>query len=134
MSTTNDKPGSNLDPMSLEAIEDQLKQFEIEERKRLGLPIESVDITPDSATTTALGETRKFSAVARDARGAVVPGVAFTWSSSTSTVATIDTSGLATGLASGTATITVSSGGVSDSATLRVTQVVASVVVCCIAL
>lgn len=40
MSTTNDKPG-NLDPMSLEAIEAQLKQFEIEERKRLGLPVEN---------------------------------------------------------------------------------------------
>lgn len=40
MSTTNDKPG-NLDPMSLEAIEAQLKQFEIDERKRLGLPVEN---------------------------------------------------------------------------------------------
>lgn len=40
MSTTNEKPGSNLDSMSLEAIEEQLKQFEIEERKRLGLPVE----------------------------------------------------------------------------------------------
>ena len=37
MSTTNEKNGS-LDPMSLEAIEAQLKQFEIEVRKRLGLP------------------------------------------------------------------------------------------------
>ena len=35
MSTTNDKPG-NLDNLSLENIEEQLKQFEIEERKRLG--------------------------------------------------------------------------------------------------
>ena len=35
MSTTNDKPGSDLDPMSLEAIEAQLEQFEREERKRL---------------------------------------------------------------------------------------------------
>jgi hypothetical protein len=40
MSTTNDKAGSSLDEMSLEAIEVQLKQFEIEERKRLGLPVE----------------------------------------------------------------------------------------------
>src|SRR5499427_10871443 len=39
MSTTND--GNNVDPMSLEAIEAQLKQFEIEERKRLGLPVEN---------------------------------------------------------------------------------------------
>ncbi|HVK84475.1 MAG TPA: 2-hydroxyglutaryl-CoA dehydratase [Kofleriaceae bacterium] len=42
MSTTNDNNGSNLDSMSLEAIEAQLKQFEVEERKRLGLPTESV--------------------------------------------------------------------------------------------
>ena len=41
MSTTNDKNGTNLDAMSLEAIEQQLKQFEIEERKRLGLPTEN---------------------------------------------------------------------------------------------
>ena len=41
MSTTNDKPETSLDPMSLEAIEAQLKQFEIEERKRLGLPVEN---------------------------------------------------------------------------------------------
>ena len=41
MSTTNDKNGTNLDPMSLEAIEQQLKDFEMEERKRLGLPTES---------------------------------------------------------------------------------------------
>ena len=40
MSTTNEKNGSGLDPMSLEGIEQQLKQFEIEERKRLGLPVE----------------------------------------------------------------------------------------------
>src|SRR5829696_2587556 len=41
MSTTNDKPESNLDNLSLENIEEQLKQFEIEERKRLGLPVEN---------------------------------------------------------------------------------------------
>src|SRR5215470_7080400 len=41
MSTTNDKNGNGLDDMSLEAIEAELKKFEIEERKRLGLPVES---------------------------------------------------------------------------------------------
>jgi predicted nucleotide-binding protein (sugar kinase/HSP70/actin superfamily) len=40
MTTTNDNRGNKLDAMSLEAIEAELKQFEIEERKRLGLPIE----------------------------------------------------------------------------------------------
>src|SRR6476659_3707898 len=41
MSTTNEKNGNELDSMSLDSIEAQLKQFEIEERKRLGLPVES---------------------------------------------------------------------------------------------
>lgn len=41
MSTTNNKNGEQLDAMSLEAIEAQLKQFEVEERKRLGLPTET---------------------------------------------------------------------------------------------
>ncbi len=42
MSTTNDNTaGLNLDSMSLESIEQQLKDFENEERKRLGLPTET---------------------------------------------------------------------------------------------
>src|ERR1700743_3441854 len=41
MSTTKDNSGTDLDALSIEAIEAELKQFEIEERKRLGLPVES---------------------------------------------------------------------------------------------
>ena len=41
MSTTNDNSGGNLDLSSLEAIEAELKNFELEERKRLGLPVEN---------------------------------------------------------------------------------------------
>jgi predicted nucleotide-binding protein (sugar kinase/HSP70/actin superfamily) len=41
MSTTNDKNGNGLDSLSIDAIEAELKQFEIEERKRLGLPVEN---------------------------------------------------------------------------------------------
>jgi predicted nucleotide-binding protein (sugar kinase/HSP70/actin superfamily) len=41
MSTTNDKSGTSLDAMSIEAIEAELTRFEIEERKRLGLPVDS---------------------------------------------------------------------------------------------
>lgn len=93
----------------------------------LGLPVASIEITPGNATTTALGATQQFTAVARDVQGRVVPSVDFTWSSSASAVATINSSGLATGVATGTSTITVSSGSVSNSATLNVTQVVASV-------
>ena len=41
MSTTNDNNGATLDISSLDAIEAELKKFEIEERKRLGLPVEN---------------------------------------------------------------------------------------------
>jgi hypothetical protein len=41
MSTNHDNTKNPLDPMSISAIEAELQQFEIEERKRLGLPIES---------------------------------------------------------------------------------------------
>src|SRR5688572_4397646 len=41
MSTTNENNKSNLDSMSIDAIEAELKQFELEERKRLGLPTET---------------------------------------------------------------------------------------------
>src|ERR1044071_3637971 len=40
MSTTNDNNDKNLDLSSIEAIEAELKNFELEERKRLGLPVE----------------------------------------------------------------------------------------------
>jgi hypothetical protein len=41
MTTTKDNSGTNLDALSIDAIEAELKQFELEERKRLGLPVES---------------------------------------------------------------------------------------------
>jgi predicted nucleotide-binding protein (sugar kinase/HSP70/actin superfamily) len=63
MSTTNDKNGSNLDPMSLEAIEEQLKQFEIEERKRLGLPVESAKQWLDEVPRTFTKEQREHTTV-----------------------------------------------------------------------
>jgi predicted nucleotide-binding protein (sugar kinase/HSP70/actin superfamily) len=40
MSTTNEK-NADIDALSLEGIEAELKKFEIEERKRLGLPVEN---------------------------------------------------------------------------------------------
>src|SRR5207245_5996682 len=49
-----------------------------------------------------------------------VDGIGVTWTSSNSTVATIDPTGLATGRSPGTTTITATSGGRSGSTTLTV--------------
>ncbi|HYT84527.1 MAG TPA: Ig-like domain-containing protein [Gemmatimonadales bacterium] len=91
--------------------------------------IASVDVTPATATLTALGLTQRFSAVAKDAGGTVIPGQSFAWTSSDGLIATVDPSGLVTALANGPATITATTGGVSGAATLTVSQVVTSVVV-----
>ena len=71
-------------------------------------PVTSVIVSPSPATV-ATGATRQFSAVARDANSNPV-STTFTWASSNTSVATIDpATGLATGVAVGTTTITATS-------------------------
>ena len=82
--------------------------------------VTSVQLSGGGASIMA-GTTTTFSASARDATGAVVAGATFTWSSSAPTVATVSASGVVTGLAVGTTTITASSGGASAATTVTVT-------------
>jgi len=87
----------------------------------LASTVATVVVTPSAATLRALGAMQQFSAEARDQHGVVVPGVAFTWTSSHTTVATVDgTTGLATATGHGSTTITATTGSVSGSATLTV--------------
>ena len=57
--------------------------------------VASVTVTPGNVAFTAVGDTARFSAVAKDAGGTPVVGVQVLWSVSDNTVATIDTLGLA---------------------------------------
>ena len=82
--------------------------------------IDTIAVTPATATID-VGETLLFQATALDSGGTQITGVAFTWASSSPTVALIDANGLATGLVPGTTNITASSGGVtSNTAVLTV--------------
>jgi predicted nucleotide-binding protein (sugar kinase/HSP70/actin superfamily) len=63
MSTTNDKTGSTLSAMSIEAIEAELKQFEIEERKRLGLPVDSAKHWFDEVPRTFTRDQREHTTI-----------------------------------------------------------------------
>jgi len=84
--------------------------------------VASVTLSPSSVTVSK-GQTEQFSAIAKDASGNVISGASFTWSSNTSSVATVDSNGLVTTIAQGSAQITATSSGVSGSATLTVVQV-----------
>ncbi|MDE3258186.1 MAG: Ig-like domain-containing protein [Gemmatimonadota bacterium] len=93
--------------------------------------VASVTVSPSSASIEE-GETQQFSATAYDADDAEISGKTFAWSSSNVSVATIDSSGLATAVDAGSTTITATVDGKSGAATLSVTEpppVVASVTV-----
>lgn len=87
--------------------------------------VATVAVRPSSATLTAVGDTQTFTAAARDANGHEVAGVEFGWTSSDSTVATVDGDGLATARGNGTVEITATAGAVPGQADLAVSQAIA---------
>ncbi len=90
----------------------------------------SVEIIPTAQTLTALSDTIRFTAVARDATGDSVPGAHFVWTSWNQSIAAVQAeTGLVTAVANGTATISATTDGVWGTAELTVRQVVATVYV-----
>ncbi len=85
-----------------------------------GITLKSITVSPATANV-AVGATQQFAVngVYSDGKTkAVTTGV--TWTSSTTTVATINTSGLATAVANGSTTITATAGKLKGTATLTV--------------
>ncbi|HEU0054473.1 MAG TPA: Ig-like domain-containing protein [Longimicrobium sp.] len=78
-----------------------------------------VDVTPPTATVDA-GATLALTATSRDLGGGIISGTTMAWSSSDAAVATVDASGVVTGVAPGTATIFADDGTNTGSATVQV--------------
>ena len=70
-----------------------------------------VSLTPDSSDLT-IGETLQFIATAFNFNNGAVQGIAFNWSSSDSSIVTIDNNGLATAIAAGVVEIVAEADGV----------------------
>jgi uncharacterized protein YjdB len=81
--------------------------------------VETVTVDPGSATINH-GATVQFDAVLKSLAGDVLTDRVVTWSSSNTAVATVNGSGLATGVGAGTAFITATSEGKTGYATLTV--------------
>ena len=82
--------------------------------------VASVTVSPPTASIL-VGGTQTFTAAAFDAANNPIGGVVFTWSSSAPGSATVNTNGVATGVAPGDADITATApNGVAGSATLHV--------------
>src|SRR6266480_4562939 len=72
------------------------------------VPVASVVVSPASPGI-GVGGTQQLSAVTKDSAGTTLTGRVVTWSSSNTSVATVNSSGLVTGVAAGSATITATS-------------------------
>ena len=83
--------------------------------------VATVTVGPASVSIEE-GETQQFSAAAFDASNKKISGKTFTWTSSDETVATINTSGLATAKNAGTTAIAAEVDGISNAVKLTVTE------------
>ncbi len=84
-------------------------------------PVTSVTVSPTSVSIQE-DETQQFTATAKDSSDTEITGKTFTWTSSATSVATIDSLGLATAVIAGMTTITATTDGVSGTASLTVTE------------
>src|SRR5713226_1740904 len=93
------------------------------------VPVAAVAVTPAAASAT-VGQAVQLAATPRDSTGAPLSGRTVTWASSNPGVATVNASGLVTGTAAGSATITATSETKSGTSAITITLVpVASVAV-----
>lgn len=83
------------------------------------VPVASVEVTPASASIAA-GASVQLAATPRDANGNPLTGRPITWTTNAAAIASVDNSGLVTGLAEGSATITATAEGQSGSAAITV--------------
>src|SRR5207247_123825 len=83
-------------------------------------PVATVAVTPTTASLT-VGQTTQLSATLKDANGNTLTGRTVAWTSSNTSMATVSSSGLVTGVTAGSATITATSEGKSGTAAITVT-------------
>ncbi len=83
-------------------------------------PVAVASVEVSGPTELTVGGSAQLTAVARDGAGQVIPGVAFSWSSSKPTVVEVDSGGLAMAKGPGTSIIFAAAGGVMGSATITV--------------
>jgi len=85
-------------------------------------PAGSVTVTPASAALL-VGMTKRLSATVQDANGRILPGRPVAWTTDAASVATVDATGLVTGVDSGSVGVIATSGDVSDTTPITVVAI-----------
>ena len=86
-----------------------------------------INITPASATLTALGDTIQLSATVKDGKNQPISNAIVSWSSSNSVVVSVSPRGLVTARGNGEVTITATSGAKSLTAVITVEQLTTTI-------
>ena len=89
----------------------------------------TVTVSPSTVELAALDATVQLTAQVRDQSGQAMAGATLTWASSSSSVATVDASGLVTASGNGAATVTATAGSASGESAVTVMQAADSVIV-----
>ena len=85
--------------------------------------VTTVTVAPTSASVVA-GATRQLVPTVKDQNGSVMTGQTIAWTTSNPSAATVNSAGLVTGVAAGSATITATTAGKSGTSAITVTAVV----------
>jgi hypothetical protein len=91
------------------------------------VPVASVTVSPTSASVN-VGSTTQLTATPKDASGNTLTGRTITWASDNSAAATVNGSGLVSGVAAGSANVTATCEGKSGSSAISVTAAGTTVV------
>lgn len=89
----------------------------------------TVAVTPDTVAFSAVGQTGLLAAEVRDQAGRPIQGVAVSWSSGDTLVASVDSTGLVTAVGGGEATVSATAEDVAGAAVVTVMQSASSVTV-----
>lgn len=113
--------GTNAGANSVRAIVEGLDPVTFNATGTAG-PVASISVAPSSGSI-GVGATLQFTATPRDQYGNEVSNLTLSWSSSATGVATVNSSGLASGIAAGSAQIRATTNGFTGSGTLTVAAV-----------
>jgi len=119
-----DESSLMIDPNSAQArqasVLDTMPPVPVSDLRGSNVPVASVTVSPASASVVA-GSTTQLTATPKSAAGSPLTGRVVTWSSDNTAAATVNGSGLVSGVAAGAATITATCEGKTGTSAITVT-------------
>lgn len=118
---TNGTPGNSDGGLST-VDEDSETSAELAKLRTIVIRPENEVIQPTLFKFSRLGETRQFVAIGKDSEGQDIANLTFSWSSSDESIATVNSTGVVTAVATGTSNLIASAGNITSNIVQVVVQ------------